>query len=124
MGAGQNKMRVAPLKERILIRPVNISLLNLSVASLLAFAGCCTVERPCVRDVPSEKVAQIAQAMQRAGYPPIKSYEHLPTDPPGIYVVRTVGGNEYRVRFDHGKWRIEERVIVTRNLDRHLAESV
>ena len=92
---------------------MSVSLVNLRlVAAALALAGCCTVERPCVNDVPPKQVAQIAEAMRRGGYPPIKSYEHLPSDPPGTFVVRTIRGGEYRVWLAHGKWKIEERVIV------------
>ena len=85
---------------------------NLLLVAALVLAGCCTVEHPCVRDVPPQKVSQIAEAMRRAGYPPIKSYGHLRGDPPGTYLVRTAGGSEYRVWLVHGKWKIEERVIL------------
>ncbi len=91
---------------------MNATFNGLPLVVTLAVAGCCTVEHPCIRDVPPEDIAQIARAMRSSGHPPIKSYVHRRSDPPRTYRVRTVDGHESEVRFDHGKWKIYELVVV------------
>ena len=78
-----------------------------------AVAGCCTVEQPCVRDVPPQDIVQVTRAMRKEGHPPIKSYVHRLGDPSRTYRIKTVGGYEFEVKFVHGKWVIFELVVVT-----------
>ena len=84
-----------------------------AVAAMVALGACATVDQPCVEPVPAKDAAQIARAMQRAGYAAVKSSVHRCEDPPRSYHVWTVDGYEFVVTFVGGKWDIKEFIIVT-----------
>ena len=80
--------------------------------SAMMISGCCSVEHPCIRNVPPEDVAQIKRAMRDNGFPPVKAMAHLPSDPPRTYDVKAVRGRHCEVRYVRGKWEVREHVLV------------